>query len=196
LSVASRYAPLYLSTWFGGKAKVTVRWRVLGWLTTMAMLLALAWLVRLRCAIGCVPVSGLDASATLESGAGVCMHTLGVDAGVGAGTGAYAIGCVPVSGLDTSTTLGSGAGVCMHILGVDAGVGADVGACNTLGVDAGVVIQVFWATGGLVDVVGVLKIAWRLFDCQELGMAIVLHAICLYGDSQGSEAVNYYVCGG
>ena len=85
LSVASQYAPLYLSTWLGGKAKVTVCWRVLGWLTTMAMLLALAWLVGLRCAIGCVPVSGLDALTTLGSGAGVCMHTLGVDAGVGAG---------------------------------------------------------------------------------------------------------------
>ncbi len=98
LSVASQYAPLYLLTWFGGKAKVTVGWRVLGWLTTMDMLLALAWLVRVRCAIGCVPVSGLDALTTLGIGAGVCMHTLGVDAGVGAG-----------------------AGVC-NTLGVDAGV--------------------------------------------------------------------------
>ncbi len=76
MSVASQYAPLYLSTWLGGKAKVTVCWRVLGWLTTMAMLLALAWLVGVRCAIGCVPVSGLDALTTLGSGAGVCMHTL------------------------------------------------------------------------------------------------------------------------
>ncbi len=117
LSVASRYAPLYLLTWFGGKAKVTVRWRVLGWLTTMAMLLALARLVRVRCAIGCVPVRGLDASTTLGSGAGVCMHTLGVDAGVGAGAGAW------------------------NTLGVDAGVGAGAGACNTLGVDAGVVTR-------------------------------------------------------
>jgi hypothetical protein len=167
LSVASRYAPLYLSTWFGGKAKVTIRWRVLGWLTTMDMLLALAWLVRVWCAIGCVPVSGLDASTTLGSGAGVCMHTLGVDAGLGAGAGACAIGCAPVSGLDTSTTLGSGAGVFMHTLGVDAGVRAGAGACNTLGVDAGVVIQVFWATGGLVDVVGVLKIARRLSTARS-----------------------------
>ena len=127
LSVASRYSPLYLSTWFGGKAKVTVRWRVLGWLTTMDMLLALAWLVRIRCAIGCVPVSGLDASTTLGSGAGVCMHTLGVDAGVGAGAG----------------------------------------ACNTLRVDAGVVTRVFWVTGGLVDVVGMLKIAWRLLTARS-----------------------------
>ncbi len=133
---------MYLPTWFGGKAKVTLRWRVLGWLPTMAMLLALAWLVRVRYAISCVPVSGLDASTTLGSGAGVCMHTLGVDAGVGAGAGAFAIGCVPVSGLDASTTLGSGAGVCMYTLGVDAGVGAGAGACNTLGVDAGVMIQV------------------------------------------------------
>ncbi len=61
LSVASQYTPLYLSTWFGGKAKVTVRWRVLGWLTTLAMLLALARLVWVQCAIGCVPVGGLDA---------------------------------------------------------------------------------------------------------------------------------------
>jgi hypothetical protein len=167
LSVASRYAPLYLSTWFGGKAKVTVGWRVLVWLTPMDMLLALAWLVRVRCAIGCVPVSGLDASTTLGSGAGVCMNTLGVDAGVGAGAGACAIGCVPVSGLDALTTLGSGAGVCMHTLGVDAGVGAGTGACNTLRVDAGVVIQVFWATGGLVDVVGVLKISWRLSTARS-----------------------------
>jgi hypothetical protein len=127
LSVASRYAPLYLLTWFGGKAKVTVHWRVLGWLTTMDMLLVLAWLVRVRCAIGCVPVSGLDALTTLGSGAGVCMHTLGVDAGIGAGAG----------------------------------------ACNTLGVDAGVVIQVFWVTGGLVDVVGVLKIARRLSTARS-----------------------------
>ena len=127
LSVASRYAPLYLSTWFGGMAKVTIHWRVLGWLTTMAMLLALARLVHVRCAIGCVPVSGLDALTTLGSGAGVCMHTLGVDARVGAGAG----------------------------------------ACNTLGVDAGVVIQVFWATGGLVDIVGVLKIAWRLSTARS-----------------------------
>jgi hypothetical protein len=127
LSVASQYALLYLLTWFGGKAKMTVRWRVLGGLTTMAMLLALAWLVRVRCAIGCVSVSGLDAS----------------------------------------TTRGSGAGVCMHILGVDAGVGAGAGACNTLGVDAGVVTQVFWATGGLVDIVGVLKIAWRLSTARS-----------------------------
>jgi hypothetical protein len=127
LSVASQYAPLYLSTWFGGKAKVTVRWRVLGWLTSMAMLLALAWLVCIRCAIGCVPVSGLDTLTTLGSGAGVCMHTLGVDAGVGAGAGAY----------------------------------------NILGVDAGVVTQVVWATGGMVDVVGVLKIAWRLSTARS-----------------------------
>jgi hypothetical protein len=127
LSVASQYALLYLSTWFGGKVKVTVCWRVLGWLTTMDMLLALARLVRIECAIGCVPVSGLDALTTLGSGAGVCMHTLGVDAGVGAGAG----------------------------------------ACNTLGVDAGVVIQVFWATGGLVDVVGVLKIARRLSTARS-----------------------------
>ncbi len=94
---------------------MTVRWRVLGWLTTMAMLLALARLVRVRCAIGCVPVSGLDALTTLGSGAGVFMHTLRVDAGVGAGAGAC------------------------NTLGIDAGIGAGTGACNTLGVDAGVV---------------------------------------------------------
>ncbi len=143
LRVASQYAPLYLLTWFGGKAKVTVCWRVLGWLTSMAMLLALAWLVRVQCAIGCVPVSGLDASTTLGSGAGVCIHTLGVDAGVGAGAGAC------------------------NTLGVDAGVGAGAGACNTLGVDAGVVTQFVWATGGMVDVVGVLKIAWRLLTARS-----------------------------
>ena len=143
LSVASRYALLYLSTWFGGKAKVTVHWRVLGWLTSMAMLLALAWLMRVRCAIGCVPVSGLDALTTLGSGAGVCMHTLGVDAGVGAGAGAC------------------------NTLGIDAGIGAGAGACNTLGVDAGVVTQVFWATGGLVDIVGMLKIDWRLSTARS-----------------------------
>jgi hypothetical protein len=102
------------------------------------MLLAFAWLEHVRCAIGCVPVSGLDALTTLGCGAGVCMHTLGVDAGVGAGAGAC-------------TTLG-----------VDAGVGAGAGACNTLGVDTGVVTLVVWATGGMVDIVGVLKIARRL----------------------------------
>jgi hypothetical protein len=55
----------------------------------------------------------------------------------------------------------------MHTLGVDARVGAGAGACNTLGVDAGVVIQVFWETGGLVDVVGMLKIAWRLSTARS-----------------------------
>ncbi len=87
------------------------------------------------------------------------MHTLGFDAGVGAGTGAC------------------------NTLGVDAGVGAGAGACNTLGVDAGVVTRVFWATGGLVDVVGVLKIdrrlstarswAWRLSCMRSARMATV-----------------------
>ncbi len=41
------------------------------------------------------------------------------------------------------------------------------GACSTLGVDAGVVIQVFWVTDGLVDVVGVLKIARRLSTARS-----------------------------
>jgi hypothetical protein len=159
LSVASQYAPLYLSTWFGGKAKVTVHWRVLGWLTSMAMLLALAWLMRVRCAIGCVPVSGLDASTTLGSDAGVCMHTLGVDAGVGAGAGAC-------NTLGVDAGVGAGAGAC-NSLGVDAGVGAGAGACNTLGVDAGVVTRVVWETGGMVDVVGMLKIAWRLSTARS-----------------------------
>ncbi len=115
--------------------------------------------MRVRCAIGCVPVRGLDASTTLGSGAWVCMHTLGVDAGVGAGAGAC------------------------NTLGVDAGVGAGAGSYNTLGVDAGVVTRVFWATGGLVDVVGVLKIdrrlstarswAWQLSCVQSARMATV-----------------------
>ena len=63
-------------------------------LTTRAMLLALTWLERVRCAIGCVPVIGVGALTTLGdgahtfgAGAGVCMRTLGVDAGVGAGVG-------------------------------------------------------------------------------------------------------------
>ena len=57
----------------------------------------------------CVPVVGVAALITLGggahtvgAGAGVCMHTLGVDAGVGVG-----------------------AGVCMHTLGGDAEVGAN-----------------------------------------------------------------------
>ncbi len=123
------------------------------------MLLALAWLVHVRCAIGCVPVSGLYALTTLGSGAGVCMHTFGVDAGVGAGD------------------------VACNTLGVDAGVGAGAGACNILGVDAGIVTRVVWATGGMVDVVGMLKIArrlstamswaWRLSCMQSACMATV-----------------------
>ncbi len=159
LSVASQYAPLYLLTWFGGKAKVTIRWGVLGWLTSMAIMLALARLVRVWCAIGCVPVSGLDASTTLGSGAGVCMHTLGVDAGVGAGAGAC-------NTLGVDAGVGAGAGAC-NTLGVDARVGAGAGACNTLGVDAGVVTRVIWATGGMVDVVGMLKIARRLLTARS-----------------------------
>ncbi len=107
------------------------------------MLLALARLVRVWCVIGCVPVSGLDASTTLGSGAGVCMHTLGVDAGVGAGAEAC------------------------NTLGVDAGVGAGTGDCNTLGVEAGVVTRVVWATGGMVDIVDVLKIAQRLLTASS-----------------------------
>ncbi len=62
---------------------------------------------------------------------------------------------------------GSGAGVCMYTLGVNAGVGAGAGACNTLGVDAGVVTRVVWATGGMVNVVGVLKIAQRLLTAMS-----------------------------
>ena len=95
LSVASRYAPLYLSTWFGGKEKVTVCWQVLGVLTTMSMLLDLAWLMRVWCAIGCALVRGLGASITLGGGAltlgacaRVCISTLGIGACVGAGSGA------------------------------------------------------------------------------------------------------------
>ena len=117
LSVASRYAPLYLSVWSGGREKVTVCWRVPGvvvcvGMTTRAMLLALVWLVLVRCPICCVMVGGLGALTTLEggahtlgAGAGVCVHTLGVNAGVGAGDG-----------------------VCTHTLGVDAGVRAGVEA--------------------------------------------------------------------
>ena len=58
-------------------------------LTTRAMLLALAWFVSVQCAIGCVAGSGWGSAITLGSGAltlgadvGVCVHTLGVDAGV------------------------------------------------------------------------------------------------------------------
>jgi hypothetical protein len=83
-------------------------------LTTRVMLLALAWLVSVQCAIGCVAGSGGWSSATtlgsgaltLGADAGVCTYTLGIDAGVGAG-----------------------AGVCMHTFGVDSGVG--VGAVRT-----------------------------------------------------------------
>ena len=71
------------------------------------MLLGLTWLERVRCAIGCVTVFGVAAlitvgggAHTVGAGAGVCMYTLGVDAGVGVGSG-----------------------VCTHTLGVDAGVG-------------------------------------------------------------------------
>ena len=34
------------------------------------------------------------------------------------------------------------------------------------------------------------------FNCQELGMAIVWRAICLYGNSEGPKAVNDSVRGG
>jgi hypothetical protein len=84
-----------------------------------------------------------SACTPLELMQGLELNTLGVDAGVGAGTGAC------------------------NTLEVDAGVGAGAGACNTLGVDAGVVTQVFWATGGLVDVVGVLKIDQRLSTARS-----------------------------
>ena len=105
--VSCQYTLLYLSTLVGGMAKETVRWLVLGGLTTMAMLFALTWLERVWCAIGCVPMVGVTALITLGggahtfgAGAGVCMYTLGFDAGVGVGSG-----------------------VCTHTLGVDAGVG-------------------------------------------------------------------------
>ena len=91
-SVASQYSPLYLVTWVLGKEKETILWLVLGGLTTMAMLLALTWLEHVWCAMGCVPLVGLGALTTLVggahtvgAGAGVCMHTFGVDSGVGVG---------------------------------------------------------------------------------------------------------------
>ena len=83
---------------------MTICWPVLGRLATRAILLAITWVERVRCAIGCVLVIGVGALTTLGggaytvgAGAVVCIHTLGGDAGIG---------------------------ICMPTLGSDAGVGS------------------------------------------------------------------------
>ena len=74
---------------------------------------------------------------TVGVGSGVCILTLGGDAGV--------VVCLPTLGSEVG--VGGGAGVCMPILGSDAGIGLS------------------WMFGGLRD--GRLKIARRLFTAKS-----------------------------
>jgi hypothetical protein len=113
---------LYLSTCDVGREKVTARWPVLDDLTTMALPLVLGRLERVRCAIGCKVVGGVDVLITLGDGtptvgAGICVDasiTLVGDSGV--------VALITLGG--GATTGRAGVGVCMPTLGADAWVGA------------------------------------------------------------------------